>query len=308
MKPKKIILLIVCIFLASVFFACEEHQVTGTDTPKIKVVATIFPLYDFSREIGRDKVDIHLIIPPGVETHGFEPKPGDIFRIQKADILLYIGVNMEPWVQDIIKSLENDGPVIINAGKGIASEQDHNHAHKGASDPHIWLDFVNAQEMVEHITAAFTEQDPAHKDFYLNNAAGYTKRLHDLDQKFRKAFRSCKKNMFIHGGHFAFGYFTKRYNLTYISAYRSYSPDTEPTPGDLIELVQKVKENNIHYIFYEELISPKLAETISRETGAELLLLHGGHNITKKEFDQGVTFISLMEKNLHNLRKGLECL
>ena len=308
MNPKTSTLLIICVFLSSILFACEEKLRTGSDTPKMKVVATIFPLYDFSREIGRDEIDIHLIIPPGVETHGFEPKPGDIFRIQKADILLYTGANMEPWVQDIIKSLGNDGPVIVNTGKAIASEHDHTHAHKGALDPHIWLDFVNAQEMVEHITAAFIDKDPAHKDLYLNNAARYTKKLQDLDQKFSKAFKSCRKNLFIHGGHFAFGCFTKRYNLTYISAYRNYSPDTEPTPGDLIELVKTLKEKNIHYVFYEELIAPKLAETISRETGAELLLLHGGHNITKKEFDQGVTFISLMEKNLHNLRKGLECL
>jgi len=274
----------------------------------MKVVTTIFPLYDFSREIGKDKVDIQLIIPPGIETHGFEPKPGDIFRIQEADILLYTGENMEPWVQDIIKSLRHDGPVIVNTGKAIASEDNHTHAHNAESDPHIWLDFLNAQEMVQHITDVFVAQDPLHKEFYRDNAAVYTEKLHNLDLKFSKAFKACKKNMFIHGGHFAFGCFTRRYNLTYISAYRSYSPDTEPTPGDLIELVQTLRENDIRYIFYEELIAPKLAETISRETGAGLLLLHGGHNVSKKEFDQGVSFISLMEKNLQNLRKGLECL
>ena len=308
MNSKAFSLLIACMVIAGVLLACKGEQGTGRDIPKMKIVATIFPLYDFSREIGGDKVDVQLIIPPGVETHGFEPKPGDIFRIQKADILLYTGENMEPWVEDIIKSLGNDSPVIVDAGKGTTSERDHTHAHKDESDPHIWLDPVIAQEIVWHIAAAFTARDPAHEEFYVSNAAGYTKKLHELDQKFRKAFRSCKKNMFIHGGHFAFGCFTKRYNLTYISAYRSYSTDTEPTPGDLIALIRKLKENNINYIFYEELIAPKLAETISRETGAELLLLHGGHNITKKEFDQGLTFISLMEQNLHNLRKGLECL
>ena len=307
MKPKATTILIGLIFLASILFACEKHQSTGRDSQKMKVVATIFPLYDFSRQIGKDKVDVQLIIPPGVETHGFEPKPGDIFRIQKADMLLYTGENMEPWVQEIIKSLENNGPVIVDTGKGIISEDDHYSAHKGSLDPHIWLDLVNAQEMVNHIAAAFIVQDPGHEDFYLNNAADYTKSLHELDQKFSRAFRSCKKNIFIHGGHFAFGCFTKRYNLRYISAYRSFSPDTEPTPGDLRELIKKLRENNINYVFYEELIAPKLAEAISRETGAGLLLLHGGHNVTKKEFDQGVTFVSLMEQNLENLRKGLEC-
>jgi ABC-type Zn uptake system ZnuABC Zn-binding protein ZnuA len=178
---------------------------------------------------------------------------------------------------------------------------------KRVEELEIWLDFSNAQTMVENILNGFIAEDPAHKDAYVRNAAAYSEKLAGLDKRFREGLSHCRTNTFIHGGHFAFGYLSKRYHLQYISAYKGFAPDAEPTPGRLKELVENMRRHHLKYVFYEELISPRVADTIAKETGAKLLQLHAAHNLTKEEWNQGVTFLSLMEKTLNNLKTGLEC-
>jgi zinc transport system substrate-binding protein len=304
-------ILVLLLFITLILPSCQKKTQNRPDGNKLIVVTTLFPLYDFARNIGQQKADVTLLLPPGAEPHTFEPKPGDILRINKADIFIYTGRFMEPWVEDILKSTTDKGPLVIDASRAItlaekSAKVEQNH-EQGKVDPHIWLDFSNAKKMVINILDGFLNRDSANKDFYLKNAEEYTKDLDELDRRFRDSLASCKKNLIIHGGHFAFGYLAKRYNLNYISAYKGFSPDAEPTPGNLIDLSKKLKENDITYVFYEELLSPKVAEVIARETGAKPLMLHGAHNVTKDEMDRNVTFISLMEQNLNNLRIGLEC-
>jgi zinc transport system substrate-binding protein len=272
---------------------------------KIQIVTTLFPLYDFTRHIGGDLIEVSLLIPPGVEAHAYEPKLRDIFRINQADIFIYTGKYMEPWVEDILKGVDNKNLAVIDASKGVSligGEGD-----RAGFDPHIWLDFSNARIMVDNILAGLTGKDPLHQDSYKRNAQEYGQKLAELDEKFKQAFGACQRHIFIYGGHPAFGYFAKRYGLTYLSPYKSVSPDAEPTPKAIMELVEKLKENNLKYVYYEELLSPKLAETISRETGAGMLPLNGAHNVSKQDLDAGVTFLSLMEENLDNLKEGLAC-
>ncbi|MBM4137619.1 MAG: zinc-binding protein, partial [Nitrospira sp.] len=198
--------------------------------------------------------------------------------------------------------------IVIDTSKDIQLAEGYmNHDSKHGFDPHVWLDLSNAQKMVDTIRDGFITKDPAHKDHYSQNAGGYKTRLYELDKRFSDSFVTCKKDVFIHGGHFAFGYFAKRYNLKYLSAYKGFSPDAEPTPLNLIELSKKLNQNNVEYIYYEELIMPRVAETIARETGARLLMLHAAHNVTSDEMDKGVTFLSIMEQNLRNLKIGLQC-
>jgi zinc transport system substrate-binding protein len=289
----------------------EKGEKVTTGEKKLKVVTTLFPLYDFAKNIGGQKADITLLLPPGVEPHAFEPRPGDILKIHKADIFIYTGRFMEPWVEDILKSIGSQGPLVIDSSKVIklseeTGENEGKH-ESGEMDPHIWLDFSNARKMVVNILDGFLRRDLANKDFYLKNAEDYKKKLDELDKNYRDSLSSCKKDTIIHGGHFAFGYLARRYHLKYLSAYKGFSPNAEPTPWSLIELSKKLKEHGISYIFYEELIMPKVSEAIAKETGAKLMMLHGAHNITKDEMDRGVTFISLMEQNLSNLKVGLEC-
>jgi zinc transport system substrate-binding protein len=305
MKLKKILLLGAVALCLSVLLSLRFPPSLARAENKIKVVTTLFPLYDFARNVGRDLVDVSLLIPPGVEAHAFEPKLRDIFRISQADIFIYPGRYMEPWVQDLLEGVDNKNLLVIDASKGVSLIGEKG---RGAGfDPHIWLDFSNARIMVENILAALAEKDPLNRDSYEKNARSYEEKLTALDEKCRQAFSSCQHRIFIYAGHPAFGYFAKRYALTYSSPYKGFSPDAEPAPQAIMELIGKLKGNGLSCVYYEELLSPKLAEMISRETGARMLPLNGAHNISKEDFDAGVTFLSLMEANLDNLKKGLSC-
>jgi len=301
--PSIIILLLV---ISLIMISCENKTARITGGKRLKVVTTLFPLYDFAKHVGKQRADVTLLLPPGVESHSFEPKPKDILTIHEADIFVYTGKFMEPWVKDILKGIGDKGPLVVDSGKGIVFTDENNNSEYRI-DPHIWLDFSKAQKMVDNILEGFLKRDPENSSFYSENAMEYKKKLNKLDKRYKDSLSSCKKKVLIHGGHFAFGYLAKRYNLKYISAYKGFSPDAEPTPGNLIELIGNLKKYNVKYIFYEELVFPKIAEVISTETGAKLLLFHGAHNVTREDLIQGVTFIFLMEQNLKNLMTGLEC-
>jgi len=307
---------------------------------KIEVVTTLFPTYDFARQIGKDNVNVSLLLPPGVESHTFEPKPQDIVRINKADVFVYTGKFMEPWVEDLLKGISNKNLVVVDASNGIElmadedhdeeredrtedgehhegegehheeenhHEGDHEHHHHGGKDPHIWVDLANDQVMVNTIAQAFAEKDPANSVIYLNNAKEYNAKLAALDKRFKETLSTAKHKTIIYAGHFAFGYFAKRYGLEHVSPYDGFSPNAEPSPKAIAELINKIKGSGMKYIYYEELLDPKVARVISQETGAKLELLHGAHNVSKDELNSGVTFIDIMEGNLKKLKIGLEC-
>jgi zinc transport system substrate-binding protein len=294
----------------------QEKYGKEIEIKRLTVLTTLFPLYDFAKNIGREYTDVFLLLPPGVEPHGFEPKPEDIIRINRADIFIYTGKYMEPWAEKILRAIDNEALVIVDSSKEIAliegvciycplHKPKHDHAHK--IDPHIWLDFENAQKMVDNILKGFIAADPANEPVYRKNAESYKSLLRELDNRFSEGLALRKTSYFIHAGHYAFGYMAKRYGLNYISAYHGFSPDAEPTARRLIELIRKMRKHNINYVFHGALISPRVAEVIAEETGATLLMLNAAHNITKDQMQRGVTFIEIMEQNLVNLKRGLQC-
>jgi len=314
MKSLNIVFILV-ICLAVMLLSCAKKEEKQPETKKLRIVTTLFPLYDFAKNIGVEYADVSLLLPPGVESHSFEPKPDDIVKINKAGVFIYTGKHMEPWAEKILKGIDNKSLIVVDSSNGInlmkeAEEDGHDHKHGKSEqemDPHIWLDFGNAQKMVDNMLEGFIKADAVNADAYRKNAAQYKALLSALDNKFREGLASCSTKYFIHGGHYAFGYMAGRYGLNYISAYRGFSPDSEPSAKRLAELVKNMKKHNVKHIFYEELVSPRVADTIAKETGAALLQLHAAHNITKKEWDKGVTFAGLMEQTLANLKIGLQC-
>jgi zinc transport system substrate-binding protein len=316
----------IAILTACFITGCKQSTLPA-DPGKLQVVTTLFPLYDFSRQIAGDKAQITLLLPPGVEAHSFEPRPQDIITINKADVFIYTGPFMEAWVGDILGGINNKKLLVIDASKNIQltaeeeheeaaheepheheADHDHDHDHDhGGADPHIWVDPVLAQQIVTDIANGFAAQDTANKDFYLANAKAYNDKLALLDTKIRQTLTPCKTKTILYGGHFAFGYFARRYGLDYISPYAGFSPDAEPTPKKITELIEKMKTLDSKYIFYEELLDPRVARTIAESTGAKLLLLHGAHNISKEELDKGVTYLEIMEGNLQRLKLALNC-
>jgi zinc transport system substrate-binding protein len=295
--------------------ACTQKE-PATGKGKVQVVTTIFPLYDFARVVGGDRVEVALLLPPGVEPHSFEPKPEDMARISRAGLFVYTNPYMEPWVAGLLKGIDRQRLTVVDASTGVTfltvGGEDDGHdvneggEHHGGMDPHVWLSIPNARKMVENIAAALEAKDPPNAVFYRQNAAAYEQKLTELDRKFQEGLGSCGTKRFLHGGHYAFGYLADRYGLQYVSAY-AISADAEPRPRKLVEMIALMRSTGTRYIFYEELISPRVAETIARETGATLLRLNGVHNLSRDELLGGATYLSLMEQNLANLRTGLQC-
>jgi len=305
-SPIIVSLLIISLIMSS----CQQKtEKFTTGEKKLKVVTTLFPLYDMAKNIGSDKAEVSLLLPPGVEAHSFEPKPGDILKINEADVLVYTGKFMEPWAEDIIKGVVNKDLIVVNASLGtkmIPAAFSDSAEPAESLDPHIWLDFDNAKIMVKNILKAFQLKDPVNRNFYEQKAKDYTNKLTELDTLYKMTLATCKDREIVYGGHYAFGYLAKRYGLKYLAA-QGISPDAEPTANDLINLVEQIKKDKIKYVFYEELTSPRIAETLANETGAKMLQLNAAHNLSKNQFDQGLSFFDILKKDLDNLKIGLQC-
>ncbi len=289
---------------------------------RLQVTATIYPIYDFARVVGGEKVSVSMLMPPGADAHHYEPPPSDIIKVIKSDIFLFTGFGMEQWAQRILKAAEgNSNMLAVETGRGARlietsidadRHDDHPHAHDKSNskstkyDPHIWLDFDNARIMVDHIAQAFILKDPKNRSYYQANAETYKRRLADLDKKYRTELSRCPSRTILHAGHWAFAYLAQRYRLEYVSAY-NVSADSEPSPSQIMSLIERIRSQRLSYIFYEEMASPRLAQTLAAETGAKLLKLQNGHDIGKEEIQSGVSFLTMMENNLNRLKQGMQC-
>jgi zinc transport system substrate-binding protein len=322
------ILIGVGILVLTIIMVFPRAQKVPQESNRLKVVTTLFPLYDFAKNIGQDKVEVTLLLPPGMEAHSFEPKPSDIVKINESDLFLYTGKFMEPWAEDVIKGITNKNVTIVDMSSGIKlvkeeahqedsrneengdgeetkHEEERGHEHTGV-DPHFWLDFNNAKTMLQTITMSLSKINADNAQYYQRNATIYQDEMTNLDGEYKEKLATCATRNIVYGGHYAFGYMARRYNLQYTAA-QGFIPDSEPTAQDLIELVDQIREQDIRYVFYEELTSPKIAETLATETGAQLLLLNAAHNLSKTDFENDISFIAIMNNNLKNLQIGLSC-
>ncbi len=292
----------------------EEKPFVG-----LQVVTTLFPLFDFARTIAGGKAQVTMLLPPGVEPHTFEPKPEDLIRISRAGLFIYTSRYMEPWAEKIITGIDNKTLRVVNAGERVTyragagkDEHDpgqgggeHNHEQKKL-DPHVWLDFTNAALMVDTILDGFIAADPGNGTLYRQNAEALKTRLVALDRRYRKELSSCSTRKLLHGGHYTFGYLAGRYELEY-HALSGISSDSEPSAERMVALVREIRSSGARYLFAEELLSPRLTETLAQETGVGVLMLHGAHNLSRDDLSRGVTFFDLMDRNLEQLQKGLQC-
>jgi zinc transport system substrate-binding protein len=221
---------------------------------------------------------------------------------------------MEPWAESILKGIDRQNLQVVNAGQGVSymkasaeDEHDHEgHASLGGMDPHIWLDFYNAGLIVNNMLAGFVAADPVNTQFYRNNAAQLNIRLANLDQSYKNGLSSCATRVFLHGGHYTFGYLARRYGLKYRSL-SGVSSESEPSASRMAAMVRQIRSSGVRYLFAEELLSTRLSDTLAAEAGVAVLMLHGAHNLGRDDFLRGVGFIELMEQNLKNIQKGLAC-
>ena len=297
----------------------KEESISTSD--KIEIVTTLFPQYDFARQIVGDKAEVTLLLPPGMESHSYEPTPADMIKINKANLFIYTGELMEPWAHKMIESVDSEQVKVLDVSQGIPllasneeDEQHHDHeaeveghehseddGHHHTYDPHIWTSPQNAKVMVNNILEALCEVDPQNADYYKANAQAYQLQLDNLNDEFEVVVSNSKHDTIYHSGRFAMQYLMQQYGINYVSA----PFEAEPSSALVAQVINEIKANNIPAIYYEELITPKIAQMISEETGAQMLLLHSCHNVSKEDFDNGMTYLSLMEQNVENLKIGL---
>ena len=287
------------------------------------VLATLFPIVDFAREIAGDFVQIAPLLPPGSEAHSYSPTPSDMMSLSSARLFLYLSDDMETWVPGLVagapksllvRAVAPESSAFFPPGTEPEGHEAEEHGHgdscghePSGRDPHVWLDPLRAQAMADRIADALAEADPAHADAYRTNCAALQKRIMELHAEIETGLAGCKTRTIICGGHFAFGHFAARYGLRHLSPYQGFSPNAQPSPRALAELVRAMRTLNVSAIFYEEILDPKLARVLADETGAQLLPLHSMHNVTKEDVAAGATYFTLMRRNLDNLRQGLGC-
>ena len=377
----------------------SSNPLKGADVSgdtRLNVVTTLFPYYDFLRQIAGDSIRLTMVVPAGMDSHSFEPTPADMITIQNADLLVCNGGTMEQWLSQVLDSFgEGTGPkrvvtmmdcvdvvqeeIVEGMEDGEAHGHGHTHVHADGTvhagdhdhesedhahseeehepedhvyseeehdteehihsedehdmedvavhdedhaqeyldeddghgveieyDEHIWTSPVNAKKLAGVLAEVLAQEDPAHAAYYAENCASYQDKLTELDAEFREVVSHAKRRLVVFGDKFPLRYFFDEYGLEYRAAFSGCSTDTEPSAKTIAYLIDKVKEEQIHGVYYLELSSHRTAEIISEETGAVPLLLHSCHNVTRKQFDEGVTYLQLMNQNVENLRKGLE--
>ncbi len=307
---KKIFQFFLSFFLILILSGFQAQNLDGAK--KIRIVTSVFPLLEFAEAVSGERGEVSLLLPPGAEIHTWQTRPIDIIRLSSADLFIYIGADLEPWLHDLLKSVRNSNLRVLEASRGIPLIDEegivhnaHEHEH-GAYDPHIWLDFKNDQRIVDKIAAVLSEMDPEGSSIFKKNTSAYKEKLRRLDQKFKDGLKDCVHRTIILGGHAAFGYLARSYDLRQISLY-GLSPDSSPTPKKLIEVVELAKKHRIKVIFFEIYVSDELAKVLAEEVGARTLVLNPGANLTKKQLKSGKTFFDIMEANLENLKDGLDC-
>lgn len=316
MKKRNIIL--ASILAMSVFASgCSKKAESNVDNDKLTVYTTVFPVYDFVRNIGKDKVNLNYIIPPGVEPHDYEITPKVLKDIQNADLLIKNGLGIDNFVDKI----ESESDLkIVTASEGITpltyseeEEHDHDHDHEeeisdehnhGEYDPHVWLDIDLAIKECTNIKDALIESDEENKEYYEENYNNYIKELENLNTKYNKELKNITKNDII-VSHDAYGYLCHKYNINQISV-TGISANQEPSLSKISEISNYVKAHNINYILFDGLVNPKVSQTIANEANIDTAILYSIDGLTKKDFDNNASYVSLMEKNLETLKLVLK--
>ncbi|WP_176541017.1 MULTISPECIES: metal ABC transporter substrate-binding protein [unclassified Bacillus (in: firmicutes)] len=290
--------------------ASTKSEKTSEGSKKMQIVTTFYPMYYFAQKVAGSSANVELLIPNGVEPHDWEPTANDMAKIQDSDLFIYNSRYFETWTEKVFKSINDPNLKVIEASNGIElmdaldSEEEDNHEHTSSKDPHVWLSPVLAQKEVDNIAKALEQADPKNKDKFQKNAAALNSELTDLDSLYKETIDKAKKKEFV-TQHAAFGYLAKQYGLTQIPI-AGLSPDVEPTLGKLAELTDLTKKKNVKIIYFEELTSSKVADTLAKEIGAKTEVLNPLEGLTKKEQEKGLDYIDVMKNNLESLKLSLQ--
>ncbi len=278
---------------------------------RLSIVVTVYPLAEFAREIAGDRSAVVLLLPPGADVHTWQPRISDVRRIETADLLVSIGQDLEPWLEDLVKGIPKARFVRLEASRGlklIPADEENGPADRehGRFDPHVWLDFGNDEKIAAALASALTRLDPAGGPLFARRAEALRDRFRRLDAEFARDLGPCRGRRFLLAGHAAFAYLARRYGLIQAALYGA-SPDAAPTPRELAAAISRARREGVKTVFYEPSTGDKTARMIAAELGASVFLLHPGHVVDPARLKAGATFFTLMRENLENLRHGLGC-
>ncbi len=316
-KTALIILLLLCMVLSGCTGASEksidQSRQTNTDEGGMKIYASFYPMYFLASELAGDKAEVISMVPAGAEPHDWEPTPKLVIELSKADMLVYNGAEMEPWIDKILPNVNKDKTKIVDASEGIELLESEEHEEEeeqngedqghGRYDPHIWVSPIRAMQQAQTIYDALVEIDPKNSEYYGKNKIELDSKLTKLGKDIWDASKFFKSNVIV-VSHEAFGYFANDYGFEQI-AIRGVNPQEEPSPSKMAELARVCKEKDVKYIFFEKLTSPKLSETLAREVGAETLVLNDAAGLNEEDIKSGKDYITVMYDNLENLKKAL---
>lgn len=303
-----------CTLSFSLLTGCGTQPAdTAAGDGRLRVLTSFYPMYDFACKIGGDCIDVTNMVPSGTEPHDWEPSTNDLKNLEKADVFIYNGADMEPWADDLLVS-RSDTLRVVGASENVelrTTDGEHEHAHEhedadhhhGDFDPHVWLDPENAKIEMEAIRDALCAADPENSTVFQSNYEKYAAELDALDAEFREKLAPLP-NRTIVVAHEAFGYLCDAYGLTQVGI-EGLSPDSEPDPGRMAEVIDFVREHSISTIFFEELVSPKVAEAIASETGAQAKMLSPLEGLSDEQAAAGADYFSVMHDNLAALMEAL---
>lgn len=316
MSIKRILCVMMAVMLITVCFcSCSSTENTDKKSGKLSIVTTIFPPYDFARQVAGDKAELTMLLKPGTESHNYDPTPQDIIKIQNADVFIYVGGESDKWVEDMLASASKKPKKIIvmmdcvdkleeEIVEGMQAEEEE-HGDEVEYDEHVWTSPKNAIKISKKICEELKVLDKDNEEFYEKNTNEYSKQLSSLSNDFDNITKNGKRNTMIFGDRFPFKYFADEYHLKYYAAFPGCSSETEPSAATVAFLIDKVKEEKIPVVFTIEFSSGKIADTICESTGAKKLMMHSCHNITQEQFESGITYIELMRNNLSVLKEAL---
>ncbi len=297
-------LIVVVILVVGFLFLFNNKKEKVVSVSKVKVVTSFYPLYFLTSQIGGDKVEVSNITPAGAEPHEYEPTARDMAGVENSNLLVLNGGGLESWGTSIENNLNNDKNKVVTASEGLMTNFIEEEGQKKI-DPHVWLSPILFKQMADKIENGLSEADPRNASYYKSNANSLKEQLSKLDEEFKKGLTSCMTNNII-TSHSAFGYLAQSYNLKQVSI-TGLSTEEEPSSREMIEIVKFAKDNNVKYIFFESLVSPKLSETIAKEVGAKTLVLNPIEGLTEDEIKLGEDYFSVMKENLTNLKIALQC-
>lgn len=303
-KARLFIVLGIFLLVIGIIYRITSNTSSSSNNNKIQVIASFYPVYFFASAIGGDRSDVYNLTPAGTEPHDYEPSAQDMARIENSSLLILNGAALEPWGDEIKEGLKGKKTIMIKASDFLANQQFEDDG-KTVIDPHVWLSPKLAKLEIDAILNGFIQVDSTNKEYYVKNADALKQQIDELDEKFNQGLANCSHSDFV-TSHAAFGYMASAYKLNQVPI-SGISPDEEPSTKQLIEVADFARKNNVKYIFFESLVSPKLSETIAVEVGAKTLVLDPIEGISDEDLKQGNNYFTVMENNLKNLRVALEC-